>query len=105
MEAMYATTSLRQVYSKFRAKDKSYLYAIGQGDFFVFVLGDAYKVHELLPDMEVDESAGYPLLKVHSLAFLQLVYRLTQKGQKVAMVARRINTQRKVTYKITERFR
>ena len=38
---MYATTSLRDAYRKFRAKDSSFLYAFGQQAFFVFVMGDA----------------------------------------------------------------
>lgn len=102
---MYASTSLRQVYSKFRAKDKNYIYAIAQGDFFVFVLGDAYKVHELLSDMVVEKClAGYATVQVHSASIFQLIYRLNCLGQKVAMVARRVNANKKVSYYISERF-
>lgn len=39
---MYATTSLRDAYRKFRAKDPSFLYAFGQQKFLVFVMGDAH---------------------------------------------------------------
>lgn len=39
---MYAATSLRDAYRKFRAKAPSFLYAFGQQAFFVFVMGDAH---------------------------------------------------------------
>lgn len=84
---MYAATSLRDAYRKFRAKDPSYVYAFGQQAFFVFVMGDAIKVHELLPDVMIDDSPGYATIRVHSLGFYQLVYRLVATGQKVATTA------------------
>lgn len=102
---MYATTSLRDAYRKFRAQNKDYLYAFGQGEFSVFVLGDAHKIHELLPDVLVDESSvGYPIIKIHSAQIFQFIWRLSQKGQKVAMVARSVNANRKVKYYISEWF-
>lgn len=101
---MYATTSLREIYSKLRAKDKNYLYAIGQGEFFVFVLGDAEKINALLPDMEIDVTGDYKKIRVHSALIFQLVWRLVQKKQKVAMVARNVTQDRKVKYRIVERF-
>ena len=39
---MYAATSLRDAYRKFRAKSPSFLYAFGQQEFLVFVIGDAH---------------------------------------------------------------
>ena len=39
---MYATTSPRDAYRKFRAKALGFLYAFGQQVFLVFVMGDAY---------------------------------------------------------------
>ena len=39
---MYAATSLRDAYRKFRAKAPSFLYAFGQQEFLVFVMGDAH---------------------------------------------------------------
>ena len=39
---MNATTSLRDVYRKFRAKSPSFLYAFGRQEFLVFVMGDAH---------------------------------------------------------------
>ena len=102
---MYATTSLRDAYRKFRAKDPSYLYAFGQQEFLVFVMGDAKRVNEIFPDMEITQSpAGYSTVRVHSQAFFQLVYRLTLRGEKVAMVARRVNDRGLVSYSISERF-
>lgn len=84
---MYAATSLRDAYRKFRAKAPSYVYAFRQQAFFVFVMGDAIKVHELLSDVMIDDSPGYATIRVHSLGFYQLVYRLAATGQKMAMVA------------------
>lgn len=102
---MYATTSLRDAYRKFRTENKDYLYAFGQGEFFVFVLGDANKVHELLPDVLVDESSvGYPAIRIHSAQIFQLIWRLSQKGQKVAMVSRSVNSKGKVKYSISDRY-
>ena len=105
IHTMYATTSLRDAYRKFRAKDPSYLYAFGQQEFLVFVMGDAKRVNEIFPDMEITQSpAGYSTVRVHSQAFFQLVYRLTLRGEKVAMVARRVNDRGLVSYSISERF-
>ena len=101
---MYAATSLRDAYRKFRSKDPSYVYAFGQQAFFVFVMGDAIKVHELLPDVMIDDSPGYATIRVHSLGFYQLVYRLVATGQKVAMVARSVNAHGKVSYRLSEKF-
>ena len=39
---MYAATSLRDAYRKLRAKSPSFLYALGQQEFLVFVIGDAH---------------------------------------------------------------
>ena len=39
---MYAATSLRDAYRKFRAKSPSFRYAFGQQEFLVFVIGDAH---------------------------------------------------------------
>ena len=39
---MYATTSPRDAYRKFRAKAPSFLCAFGQQEFLVFVIGDAH---------------------------------------------------------------
>ena len=39
---MYAATSLRDAYRKFRAKSPSFFYAFGQQEFLVFVIGDAH---------------------------------------------------------------
>ena len=102
---MYATTSLRDAYRKFRAKDPSYLYAFGQQEFLVFVMGDAKRVNEIFPDMEITQSpAGYSTVRVHSQGFFQLVYRLVAVGQKVAIVARKTDAHGKVSYAISERF-
>lgn len=104
---MYATTSLRDAYRKFRAKDPSFLYAFGQQEFLVFVMGDALKVHEVLPDVMLTKAkapAGYDTVRVHSQGFFQLVYRLVALGQKVAMVARKTDVNGKVSYAISERF-
>lgn len=102
---MYATTSLRDAYRKFRAKDPSFLYAFGQQDFLVFVMGDALKIHEVLPDVALTRApAGYDTVRVHSQGFFPLVYRLVALGQKVAMVARKTDTHGKVSYAISERF-
>lgn len=101
---MYAATSLRDAYRKFWAKDPSYVYAFGQQAFFVFVMGDAIKVHELLPDVMIDDSPGYATIRIHSLGFYQLVYRLVATGQKVAMVARSVNAHGKVSYRHSEKF-
>ena len=102
---MYATTSLRDAYRKFRAKDPSYLYAFGQQEFLVFVMGDALKIHEVLPDVPLKKApAGYDTVRVHSQGFFQLVYRLVAVGQKVAIVARKTDAHGKVSYAISERF-
>lgn len=102
---MYATTSLRDAYRKFRAKDPSYLYAFGQQEFLVFVMGDALKIHEVLPDVPLTKApAGYDTVRVHSQGFFQLVYRLVAAGQKVAIVARKTDAHGKVSYAISERF-
>ena len=37
---MYAATSLRDAYRKFRAKSPSFLYAFGQQEFLVFVMDE-----------------------------------------------------------------
>ena len=39
---MYAAISLRDAYRKLRAKSPSFLYAFGQQEFLVFVMGDAH---------------------------------------------------------------
>ena len=39
---MYAAISLRDAYRKLRAKSPSFLYAFGQQEFLVFVIGDAH---------------------------------------------------------------
>ena len=39
---MYAAISLRDAYRKLRAKSPSFLYAFGQQEFQVFVMGDAH---------------------------------------------------------------
>ena len=39
---MYATTSLRDAYRKFRTKAPSFLYTFGLQEFLVFVMGDAH---------------------------------------------------------------
>ena len=39
---MYTATSLRDAYRKFRARSPSFLYAFGQQEFLVFVIGDAH---------------------------------------------------------------
>ena len=39
---MYATTSLRDAYRKFRTMAPSFLYVFGQQEFLVFVMGDAH---------------------------------------------------------------
>ena len=39
---MYAATSLSDAYRKFRAKSPISLYAFGQQEFLVFVIGDAH---------------------------------------------------------------
>ena len=39
---MYAAASLRDAYRKFRAKSPSFLYAFGQQEFLVFVMGDTH---------------------------------------------------------------
>ena len=39
---MYTATSLRDAYRKFRARSPSFLYAFGQQEFLVFVMGDAH---------------------------------------------------------------
>ena len=102
---MYATTSLRDAYRKFRAKDPSFLYAFGQQEFLVFVMGDALKIHEVLPDVPLTKApAGYDTVLVHSQGFFQLVYRLVAVGQKVAIVARKTDAHGKVSYAISERF-
>lgn len=102
---MYATTSLRDAYRKFRAKDPSFLYAFGQQEFLVFVMGDALKIHEVLPDVPLTKApAGYDTVRVHSQGFFQLVYRLVAVGQKVAIVARKTDAHGKVSYAISERF-
>ena len=102
---MYATTSLRDAYRKFRAKAPNYLYAFGQQEFLVFVMGDALKIHEVLPDVVLTKApAGYDTVRVHSQGFYQLVYRLVALGQKVAMVARKTDAHGKVNYSVTERF-
>ena len=102
---MYATTSLRDAYRKFRAKDPSFLYAFGQQEFLVFVMGDALKIHEVLPDVILTKApAGYDTVRVHSQGFFQLVYRLVALGQKVAMVSRKTDAHGKVSYAISERF-
>ena len=102
---MYATTSIRDAYRKFRAKDPSFLYAFGQQEFLVFVMGDALKIHEVLPDVVLTKApAGYDTVRVHSQGFFQLVYRLVAVGQKVAMVARKTDAHGKVSYSVSERF-
>ena len=102
---MYATTSIRDAYRKFRAKDPSFLYAFGQQEFLVFVMGDALKIHEVLPDVPLTKApAGYDTVRVHSQGFFQLVYRLVAVGQKVAIVARKTDAHGKVSYAISERF-
>ena len=102
---MYATTSLRDAYRKFRAKDPSFLYAFGQQEFLVFVMGDALKIHQVLPDVPLTKApAGYDTVRVHSQGFFQLVYRLVAVGQKVAIVARKTDAHGKVSYAISERF-
>ena len=102
---MYATTSLRDAYRKFRAKDPSFLYAFGQQEFLVFVMGDALKIHEVLPDVPLTKApTGYDTVRVHSQGFFQLVYRLVAVGQKVAIVARKTDAHGKVSYAISERF-
>ena len=53
-------------------------------------MGDAIKVHELLPDVMLDDSSGYAAIRIHSLGFYQLVYRLVAMGQKVATADGRI---------------
>ena len=102
---MYATTSLRDAYRKFRAKDPSFLYAFGQQEFLVFVMGDALKIHQVLPDVPLTKApTGYDTVRVHSQGFFQLVYRLVAVGQKVAIVARKTDAHGKVSYAISERF-
>ena len=39
---MYAAISLRDAYRKLRAKSPSFLYAFGQQEFLVFVMGDTH---------------------------------------------------------------
>lgn len=100
---MYATTSLRDAYRRFKKDDDSLLYAFGQGEFFVFVMGDAHKVHAALPDVEIDEtSSGYAQVRVHAQAFFQFAYRLSAKGVKVATVSRRVDARGKVAYALSE---
>lgn len=102
---MYATTSLRDAYRKFRAKDPDYLYAFGQQEFLVFVMGDALKIHTLLPDVALTRPpAGYDTVRVHAQGFYPLVYRLVALGQKVAMVARKTDSHGIVRYSVSDRF-
>lgn len=102
---MYATTSLRDAYRKFRGRDPNYLYAFGRGDTLSFVMGDADRVHALLPDVLVEEAApGYAAITVPSAAFFPLVARLAALGQKVAMVARRVREDHTVSYEVSQTF-
>ena len=61
-------------------------------------------VYELLSDVMIDDSPGYATIRVHSLGFYQLVYRLVATGQKVATVARSVNAHGKVSYRLSEKF-
>lgn len=71
----------------------------------MFVMGDALKIHEVLPDVALTRApAGYDTVRVHSQGFFPLVYRLVALGLNVAMVARKTDTHGKVSYAISERF-
>ena len=51
-----------------------------------------------------DACRKFATIRVHSLGFYQLVYRLVATGQKVATVARGVNAHGKVSYRLSEKF-
>lgn len=74
---------LRDDFRKLKAANAGYLLAFGLGDFFEFRYCDAESIVRALPDVRLDDTVDYKLVKVHKNGFFSFVARLAAKGLKV----------------------
>ena len=91
-------------FRRLRDRYPEYLFAFSAGEFFLFVLGDAHRLVELLPDLRIERAlSGYDSVRVHKLDIFTLGARLLAKGQKVALVARKTSSAGRTYYEIMYR--